>query len=142
MMLLAKAGGSVVRNGVTVNLQWSDFPDFVEGQKYLLFIDYDAAARTGVPAIGPVGVFGVDAYGKLTPILQADTGLKADLASRFANDLTQLRATLNPPPAPTCSTLQENNCYNNGGEWNPETCFCTNMDPCIQRPWKCDPYTY
>jgi len=141
-MLLAKAGGSLIRNGVTVNMQWSDFPDFTDGQSYVLFIDYDAAARVGVPAIGPVGVFAVDAYGKLTSVLQADTGLKADLAARFANDLNQLRATLNPPPAPTCDPVQEQNCYNWGGDWNPSTCICANMDPCIRFPWKCDPMTY
>lgn len=137
-MLLAKAGGKIVRDGVTVNIQWSDFPDFTEGQTYLLFIDYDAAARVGVPAIGPVGVFGVDSYGTLTPILQADTGLKADLASRFGNNLNQLRAALNPPQPPTCDPTQEQNCYDMGGSWNSSTCRCTNTDPCIQRPWKCD----
>lgn len=139
-ILVPRAGGSVFRNGVTVNLEWAEFPDFTAGQTYVLFLDYDAGARVGVPAMGPVGVFLVDAYGRMSPVFNEDTGLREDLAVRFGNNLNQLRSVLNPQPQPTCEPETEQNCYNNLGEWNPSLCQCTlppqpDREPC--GPWGC-----
>lgn len=93
---LAKSGGTIVRNGVTVDFQFNDFPDFNIGQKYLLFIDFNQSTRVGVPAIGPVGVFMVDNNGTLASIFNEDTGLKSDLSSRFGNSLSQIRNSIVP----------------------------------------------
>ena len=133
-ILVPRAGGIIVRNGVTIDMRWSEFPDFTVGQTYLLFIDYDATARIGVPAIGPVGVFLVNAYGTLTPILPEETGLREDVAARFGNSLHQLRAALNPPTS-SCDPIQEQNCYNQGGSWDPSMCYCSGGSPCTDVPW-------
>lgn len=137
-ILVPRAGGSVFRNGATVNLEWTDFPDFTVGQTYVLFLDYDANARVGVPAIGPVGVFLVDAYGRMSPVFNEDTGLKEDIAVRFGNNLSQLRSALNPQQPPTgCTPEREQTCYDSGGDWDPVRCFCRPVreDPC--GPWGC-----
>lgn len=35
-----------------------------------------------------------------------------------------------PPPPPTsCDVFQEQNCYNNGGTWDPDTCSCSYEPP-------------
>jgi hypothetical protein len=143
-MLLPKSGGSIQKNGVTVTFEWNDFPDFNIGQTYLIFIDQDAANRVGVSPTGPVGVFSVDTYGGLTPVLSKETALRTDIANRFGNNLNQLRNHFNPAPEPTgCDPVQEQNCYNQGGNWNFSTCQCQlscvgcepEPDPCISRPW-------
>lgn len=136
---LAKAGGAIVRNGVTVDFQWSDFPDFTIGQSYLLFIDLNPNTRVGVPAIGPVGVFMLDNTGTLASIFDEETALKSDIASRFGNSLTQIRNTINHPPPSTCDPAQQQACSDDGGSWNSSTCYCTPPpDPCIRKPWLCE----
>lgn len=43
-----------------------------------------------------------------------------------------------PPPPPTCDPVQEQDCYNQGGTWNPDTCSCTfDPDPCGGSPYLC-----
>ncbi|MDQ3744486.1 MAG: hypothetical protein M3444_08895 [Acidobacteriota bacterium] len=141
-LLLLKSGGSIVRNGVSVVKEWTDLPDFTPGQSYLLFIDYDPSSGVGVPAIGPVGVFLVSSSSTLSPIMtdpEKETGLQDDIAERFANSLTQLRNTLNPPPPSSCDPLAEQDCYDNAGSWNSSTCQCTlPPDPCLRKPWLCE----
>lgn len=46
-----------------------------------------------------------------------------------------------PAPPPVCSYIDEQNCYNNGGTWDPDFCECTyESDPCSYKPWLCDLY--
>ena len=149
-LLLLKAGGSIVRNGVTVTQEWTELPDFTPGQTYLLFVDYDPTTRVGVPAIGPVGVFLVSSDTVSSVITDPDkaSGLQDDITERFANSLSQLRAAINPQPTPTptptptpssCDPSIEQNCYDNGGDWDPSSCRCTMpYDPCMRKPWLCD----
>src|SRR6185295_11432052 len=70
---LSKAGGTIVRNAVTVDFRWTDFPDFNIGQQYLLFIDLNQSNRVAVPALGPVGAFMVDSTGTMAAVLDEDT---------------------------------------------------------------------
>jgi hypothetical protein len=59
--------------------------------------------------------------------------------TEFADIVYALTDT--PPPAPVCSPIEEQGCYNNGGTWDPDNCFCTyEPDPCANRPWLCDQY--
>jgi hypothetical protein len=137
---LAKAGGAIARNGVTVDFQWMDFPDFNIGQKYLLFIDFNQSTRVAVPAIGPVGAFMVDSNGTMAAVLNEDTNLKSDISSRFGNSLTQLRNAINPPTQPTgCDPAQAQACSAKGGGyyWEADSCSCQ-FDPCMAKPWLCD----
>lgn len=42
-------------------------------------------------------------------------------------------------PPSSCDPIQEQSCYDNGGNWNSSTCSCTYPpDPCINKPWLCD----
>lgn len=135
---LSKAGGAIVRNGVTVSQPWNDFPDFTIGQKYLLFIDLNQSTRVGVPAIGPVGVFMVDDSGTIASVFDEETSLKSEIASRFGNSLGQIRNTINPTPVTTCSSAQRQTCLDNGGNWNSDTCYCKPVvNLCVQKPWLC-----
>lgn len=34
-----------------------------------------------------------------------------------------------PPPPPSCDPVEEQNCYANGGSWDPSTCYCTYYEP-------------
>jgi hypothetical protein len=141
-LLLLRAGGSIVRNGVTVNQEWAELPDFTPGQSYMLFIDYDSSNRVGVPALGPVGVFLVSSAGTVSSLItdpDKASGLQDDITERYANSLSQIRSVLNPQPPTTCNSAQEQDCYDNGGTWNSSTCQCTlPFDPCLKKPWLCE----
>ena len=141
-LVLLRAGGSIVRNGVTVTQTWTELPDFTPGQSYLLFIDYDSSTRVAVPAMGPVGVFLVTSAGTVSSIItdpDKASGLQDDITERYANSLSQIRATLNPQPPSTCDPAQEQSCYDNEGTWNSSTCHCTiPPNPCAHKPWLCE----
>jgi hypothetical protein len=136
-LLVPKPGGNIFKNGVEVDLRLEGFPDFVNGQNYLLFLDYDPASRVGAPALGELGVFAVNANGTITPV--AATGdLKNDIATRFGNSLSQIRTALGSSSPPSgCNPTQEQYCYSRGGEWDSTTCSCY-VDPCLRKPWLCE----
>ena len=134
-MLVPRAGGTVFKDGVTVDLLPYEFHDFTIGQSYLLFVDYDSAAKVGAPALGPIGVFAVNANGYVTAI-SASSDLKNDIATRFGNSLSQIRTALGSGSS-GCSTTAEQNCYSVGGEWDDSTCSCF-RDPCFRKPWLCE----
>lgn len=135
-LLVPRAGGTIVKNGVEVDLRMQEFPDFTPGQMYLLFVDYEPAARVGAPTLGPIGVFTVNSDGTVTAI-SAISDLKDDIATRFGNSLSQIRTALGSSAPSGCSTTQEQYCYSRGGEWDSSTCSCF-IDPCIRKPWLCE----
>jgi hypothetical protein len=142
-LLLPKAGGSVVSNGVTVELAAQGFPDFALGQSYLLFIDYDASSRLGAPVLGSIGVFSVNASGVLASVSPEPSDLQTDIANLYGNSLSQVRGAFGSPST-GCNSLMEQQCYNRGGSWDPGTCQCfyePDPDPCPIR-WKCSPDVY
>lgn len=134
-LLVPKSGGTIVKDGVTVDIEVHGFPDFTPGQKYLLFVDYDASARVGAPALGPIGVFRVNTDGTVTS-LSASSDLKDDIATRFGNSLSQIRTALGSSSSSGCSATSEQFCYSRGGDWDSSTCQCY-IDPCLQKPWLC-----
>jgi len=137
-LLVAKPGGNIFKNGVEVDFALDGFPDFVNGQSYLLFVDYDPTTHVGAAAIGELGVFAINANGTVTAIA-SDGALKDDIAARFGNSLSQIRTALGAPPGggSGCSTTDEQNCYSRGGEWDSSTCSCW-VDPCLRKPWLCE----
>jgi len=42
-----------------------------------------------------------------------------------------------PPPPPTCDPNDEQNCYNQGGTWDPSICYCNQPNQCNSSPWYC-----
>jgi len=71
------------------------------------------------------------------------------LAVTSHNNGMLCRATFNnvsvTPYTFSCDPYQEENCYNQGGDWNSLNCQCylPEPDPCLRRWWLCDgPYTY
>lgn len=136
-LLVAKPGGNIFKNGVEVDFRLDDFPDFVGGQSYLLFVDYDPAVRVGAPVLGEIGVFVVNSNGTVTA-LAANSALANDITSRFGNSLSQIRTALgsSTPPPSGCSTSAEESCYSSGGQWDSSTCQCY-ADPCLKKPWLC-----
>lgn len=57
----------------------------------------------------------------------------------FASLIYGLTGT--PPPAPICQLTDEQSCYNQGGTWDPDNCFCmSEPDPCLLHPGLCDQY--
>lgn len=140
-ILVLQPGGSQVVNGITINIGVSDFPEFTLNQKYLLFINLDAARNVGSVELGPTGVYMIDASGNLSPVFQADPGenpIADDLAARYGSNLSQLRAALNPaPPPPSCDPNSEQSCYDMGGDWDDSSCTCY-RDPCTRKPYLCE----
>ena len=134
-LLVPKPGGNIFKNGVEVDLRLEDFPDFVNGQSYLLFLDYDPASRVGAPALGELGVFTVNSNGTVTALV-ASGDLKNDIATRFGNSLSQIRTALGSTSSSGCSSTSESFCYSRGGEWDSSTCSCY-IDPCLRKPWLC-----
>jgi len=135
-LLVPKPGGNIFKNGVHVDLVVQDFPDFVSGQSYLLFVDYDPTARVGASALGELGVFAINANGTVTPIV-ADGDLKNDIAARFGNSLSQIRTALGSTPPSGCNPTEEQSCYSRNGEWDSSTCSCM-VCPCLRKPWICE----
>ncbi len=136
-LLVPKPGGNIFKNGVEVDLRLEDFPDFVSGQNYLLFLDYDPTSRVGAPALGELGVFIVNSNGTVTPLM-AGSDLANDVATRFGNSLSQIRTALGSSSSSGgCSATSESYCYSRGGEWDSSTCSCY-IDPCLRKPWLCE----
>lgn len=92
-ILLPKYGGSVVLNGVTINSLDPDFPDYSFSASYLIFLDLDSGRRVGVVGSGPAGVFAVQGD-TLVPVTPRSNPLASDIATRYGNSLSQLRAAL------------------------------------------------
>jgi hypothetical protein len=140
-ILVLHAGGSQLVNGVTVIVTVSEFPDFTLNQRYLLFIDFDAGRSVATVAVGPPGVYLVDANGRLVHIYEADAEdtIGSGLAANYGSNIDTLRNALNPPPPPPpsgCDPVLEQNCYDSGGNWNSSNCSCFNV--CFQKPWLCE----
>lgn len=135
-MLVPRGGGAIVKDGVSVDLRPFEFPDFTIGKSYLLFVDYDSAARIGAPALGPLGVFSINADGSLSAIA-ANSDLKNDIANRFGNSLSQVRTALGSSPPSSCNPTDKQGCTFRRGEWDDSTCSCF-IDPCLRRPWLCE----
>jgi Domain of unknown function (DUF4214) len=48
-----------------------------------------------------------------------------------SQEFMNIISSLDAPPQPGCDVNEEQNCYNQGGDWDSSTCSCTyNSDPC------------
>jgi len=94
-MVMARTGGSMVIDGVTVNY-YSNSPKFSLSEKYLLFLEFDAGRRFAfVPWSDRVGIFKLNGDDEITAVYDDGSyNLKDKLRARFHNSLTRLREFL------------------------------------------------
>jgi hypothetical protein len=134
-LLISKYGGSVIINGVTIRSIDTDFPAYQTSQDYLIFLDVDQTKGVGNVDGGGAAVFAIGTNSVLTPVSSINSELADDIALRYGNSLTALRAALGgsaptttptPTPSPcTASNTLISRCLNNGGDWDYQTCQCS-----------------
>jgi hypothetical protein len=94
-VLVPKAGGSVVVNGVTITSVDEEFPDYQLSQSYLLFLNVDTSKGVGMTSLAAGGVFTVSPSGQLAQVAEgAENSLANDIQTRYGNSLASLRASL------------------------------------------------
>lgn len=94
-ILVPKASGSVVINGVTINSIEEEFPDYQISQPYLLFLNVDGSKGVGMTSLSAASVFTVGPNGELSPVAKGtENPLANDILNRHGNSLTALRASL------------------------------------------------
>ena len=91
-MVMAKIGGTLVIDGVTVNA-YSNSPRFNLSENYLLFLELDSDKRVAaVPWSDRVGIFKIEGDDEIAAVYNDGSyDLKDKLAARFDNSLTRLR---------------------------------------------------
>ena len=94
-VLVPKAGGSVVVNGVTINSLDEEFPDYQMSQSYLMFLNVDSSKGVGMTSLAAAAVFTVGPNGELSTVAEGgENSLADDIAQRYGNSLPALRASL------------------------------------------------
>jgi hypothetical protein len=93
-ILVLKAGGALVLDGVKVINQERDFPEFSNSQEYLLLLDLNLSTKVGRLSIGPYGVFTIDSNGSLKSVNKKPHPLKQEMEIRHLNSVERLRANL------------------------------------------------
>src|SRR5262245_32464918 len=128
-ILVLHPGGSQLINGITVNVNVSEFADFTLNQRYLLFIDFDSARSLATVSVGPPGVYLVDANGRLVHFYDAnpEDTIGSGLAANYGSNINTLRNALNPSPPSGCDPVQAQACIDRHGGWfwDPDTCTCS-----------------
>lgn len=67
-ILMARDGGSLTVDGVTIYSPEPSFPAFIIGQKYLLFLALDHDKSVGTLSAGPYGSYIVNSGNSVTPL--------------------------------------------------------------------------
>ena len=138
-LVVAVPGGSALIDEVLVEEATPLSSVLVQGQRYLLFLNFDPSTNIGELDYGPSGSLLVASDNTFAPIVEDTEGqadvISAGLAAQYGNSLTNLRSALNPV---TCNPVQEQNCIDSGGTWNSTNCTCQPaFDPCMKKPWLC-----
>jgi len=91
--LIPKTGGTVNVDGVDVDQNDENFPQYEFNQPYVLLLNLypTGTART---VGGPVGVFKVVQNNKLVPIRESEHRIQKDFKDNFGNSLEQIRKHL------------------------------------------------
>lgn len=91
--LISKTGGTVNVDGVQVEQNDRDFPDYEPNQKYLLLINlYPAGTARTIG--GPVGVFRILQNEKVVPLRESEHRIRKDFKEEYGNSLELLRKHL------------------------------------------------
>ncbi len=87
--LLSKYGGKILIDGVEIEQIDAGYPDFRQGEKYVLVISLYPSG-VAISAGGPTGIFKV-AADDLTPLNDSTTPLKEGVKTKFGNSLKSLK---------------------------------------------------
>jgi len=94
--VMLRNGGTLTIDGVELEQRASDFPEFKEHQKYLLFLSL-YPNKIAITAGGPLGVFEVDDKENLTPFSQESNPIRDGVKRKFNNSLGSLKQRLKSP---------------------------------------------
>lgn len=90
--LAPQTGGEALVNGVRVISKDIDYPAFVIGKKYLLFLSFDSQKVVGALHMGPWGTFSLDSSENLTPVdSRLKHPVKSELSRGFGDSVSRLR---------------------------------------------------
>jgi ligand-binding SRPBCC domain-containing protein len=93
-LLMQGADGSMVIDEVTV-IQRSNSPDYLPTKRYLLFVELDSSRRLAtVPWPDEIGIFTVDADGKVKATDNLSYDLKDQMGKLFGNSVGRLKLYL------------------------------------------------
>ena len=90
-ILVPRYGGTLMLDGIEVVQLDRRFPQFIMGQRYLLFLSLDTSRRMGIMQVGPDGTFAVN-NGNLQAITNREHPIRGGLATQHGNSLERLRA--------------------------------------------------
>ena len=91
--LIAKRGGSVAVDGVTIEQTDNAFPDYDFNQRYLLLVVLQPKG-TAWTIGGPVGVFRLINNDKAMPVRESEHRIHKDFKEKYGNSLERLRQHL------------------------------------------------
>jgi hypothetical protein len=90
-ILVPRAGGSVMVDGVEVTEDDLQFPQFALSTRYLLFLQTDDSGQIGLLGMGPTGVFVEQEDDRLEPLSRRPNALTSDITTRFRSSIQMLR---------------------------------------------------
>jgi hypothetical protein len=90
-ILVPRAGGTVVVDGVEITEDDSQFPQFALSTRYLLFLKMDDSRQIGILGLGPTGVFVEQEDDRLEPVSRKSNALSSDITTRFRSSIQLLR---------------------------------------------------
>lgn len=91
----SKIGGQVIVNDVKITSKDPDFPDFVAGKRYLLFVTFDSQKLVGALRMGPWGTFSLTSNETLQAVDdKLKDPLREELAQHFSDSVVKLRMRL------------------------------------------------
>lgn len=90
-ILIWKTGGTVVSDGMEIEMKDLDFPPFEKSKKYLLVLGFDPEKQTGTVEVGPTGALFVKSDDKIEPAVKNRTYFKREIENRYGAPVSKLR---------------------------------------------------
>jgi hypothetical protein len=90
-ILIPRAGGSVMVDGIEVTQDDVQYPQFALTTRYLLFLRTNDSGQIGLLGMGPAGVFVEQEDDRLEPLSRRPNALTSDIATRFRSSIQLLR---------------------------------------------------
>jgi len=90
-ILIPRAGGSVMIDGIEVTEDDVQYPQFALTTRYLLFLRTDDSGQIGLLGMGPTGVFVERDDDRLEPLNRRLNALTSDITARYRSSIKLLR---------------------------------------------------